>query len=105
MARILEISPSLGTQEHLLMGPEETIRERKSRVVSAQETKGIPAAHAAIVCPRKSQERERRRRRETADKAAEERQFETGLPHTFCLRDLNLVLIIIKISLRSRQKW
>ena len=45
-------------------------------------------------------ERERRRRRETADKAAEERQFETGLPHTFCLRDLNLVLIIIKIRPR-----
>ena len=69
-------------------------------MVSAQETKGIPAAHAATVCPRKSQERERRRRRETADKAAEERQFETGLPHTFCLRDLNLVLIIIKIRPR-----
>ena len=49
----------MGTQEHLLMGPEETIRERKSRVVSAQETKGIPAAHAATVCSRKSQERER----------------------------------------------
>ena len=74
---------------HLLMGPEETIRERKSRVVSAHETKGIPAAHAAIVCPRKSQERERRRRRETADKAAEERQSHMRVlvaraGHNFC---------------------
>ena len=87
MARILEISPSLGTQEHLLMGPEETIRERKSRVVSAHETKGIPAAHAAIVCSRKSLERGRRS--ETADKAAEERQSHmrelvARAGHNFC---------------------
>jgi len=44
-------------------------------VVSAHETKGILAAHAAIICSRKSLER--RRRRETADKAAEERQSPT----------------------------
>jgi len=56
-------------------------------VVSAHETKGIPAAHAAIVCSRKSLER--RRRRETADKAAEERQSHmrelvARAGHNFC---------------------